>query len=388
MATNDLLQWLRIFSRVWPRGGSVALALSLYGLSLPALAVTGTGDFLVTPLYSIEKYCSVSGVDSSLGTEVVEHQYAYSRILLSQTSNCPSQTAISTAAAAEAFVGDQVRLSTPYQYAKAGGARYVITQLDNCSGAGYFNLTNKLAISDDGSGGFNATPWPAGTYCKQRCVINAVNTNHLTWAWYMITSELPPAAGKNVYTDQVFEVDGSVCTTGDSTGVPQPRYTFPELFNSTSDALYSSDGTAGVALDCTDADNDGFDDDTGLACVAQCADSDGDGRDDATGQICGYAQGEQALTDIFSTLRAIPAGDATLADFAGLLPSSLFIPDALMALFTPSGSCTFTFPTVAGQTFAATDYCAIKSAINPFIQFAMFVLTFFIAYRVYTWSVS
>jgi len=116
-----------------------------------------------------------------------------------------------------------------------------------------------------------------------------------------------------------------------------------------------------------------------------CVDNDGDGKDDTTHTACALGAAT-ALAAIRSSklaeLNAIGTGDSLAGDLATAAAANggmFSIPDSLASFLNPDASCNYTFTLPMGLGDVTTDkWCAIKTIVEPYLAFFMWVLTVFV----------
>lgn len=384
-----MLQWLRGATARWARVWCAACALCVYGLSLPALAQytpLSTGDFLFLPSYRVTGRCD-GGYERSTIIEVGNDPLAWM-----YSNDCVSTgqgAALSNESDYLDWISARVKTTNFQLRLQTDGILWTIVQQDRCSAqsAPFTGQTSHEIVSFPP---ITLDAQPANSACWKRCVVQTTSTNPNQWNWYMVTADLPPAAGKTVWEQHYYTTTGEVCTS-------------PSAFAPVSDAEAPASVTAidptgaseGSTSACLDEDGDGRDDDTGQICVPVCVDTDGDGLDDTTGLPCGLNASGTRANDIGQLGRDLVSGDATLGDLANFHPTSLVVPSVIAQLWTPSASaCSFTFPTLIGVgslsggdlTSAAKDCTAVRNAAAPYLNFGLFVMTFFIAAGAFRWA--
>jgi hypothetical protein len=217
--------------------------------------------------------------------------------------------------------------------------------------------------------------YPTTYACVGYCKTYRANTEG---ALLYIPINSTPAAGVTLFISGNVTYTGDTCTAAEEASLEQHHIiTSGSIVNT---ATGSSDtGGPGTKVDetdvCSDMNADGYDDDTGTACsilANQALDAKKQSTLDAIAAI-----GTGGLPSLFGNVSAF--ADAHGGFFA--------LPQDIHNMFNPEMSCQFAFSVSAFEGFGGlnttTDWCGFKASINPFMNFAMWVLTCFTCWSIY-----
>lgn len=391
----DVLQRLRSATARWARVGIAACALCVLGLSLPALAQynqpEANGDFLFPPSYRITG-TTAAGTERNYICGPAEGgclSWMYSNDEVSWPGTpAPHNAAVSNEAAYLDWIAAAVKTTNFQIRLQQDAILWTIVQQDRCGEVStpFFGNTSHSIVSFPP---MVLDQQPANTACWKRCMVQTLSANPFTWNWYMVTADLPPEAGKTVWEQHYYTATGEVCTS------PSAYAPVSDAESPNNQTAIDPSGSGATGAACVDEDNDGRDDETSQICVPVCIDTDEDGLDDTSGVPCGLDFAGTKAADLIAMGKDLVSGDATLGDLAGFHPTSLIIPNVIAQLWTPSAaSCSFQFPTLTGigstsggnLASSATDCTAVRNAAAPFLNFALFVVTFFIAAGAFRWA--
>lgn len=204
------------------------------------------------------------------------------------------------------------------------------------------------------------TPPPA-TVCYRGCVhdVGAVQ------ALGVLSSAYPPAAGATLYIQHQTTISPSSCTSG-TAGTTEHEPPF--------DYFWYGDGSSET---CTDENDDDLDDEDGSVCTAACVDHDNDGKDDDTSNFCGDIESQEKNRDIIAAAKAVIGGTGNLADLLGTLGGNLILPASVTAWLRQPSTCTLNLHLNLQYVpeNLSGSVCAIKTSIEPFINFFFFLIT-------------
>lgn len=219
------------------------------------------------------------------------------------------------------------------------------------------------------------TPVP-NPQCSNKCVIQRpAGGAGLTCELYAAAG-VTPAVGVGVWSlcapHNGFVYTSASCnyTGADYTGVTDTSTDFPN--NATPIDDFAGQGTT-LAVDtsttCLDANANGYDDDTGVACSVLAA-----------AQIDALTELKKQQMDNVGTGATMSGDVNTLAAQSG----GIFAwPQVLLNFLNPPSTCEFQFVLNALPMLAALNvtagWCSIKTAVEPFLAFGMWVITIFVS---------
>lgn len=308
-------------------------------------------------------------------------------------SICPSPAPAGDVSALGAYATDFVHGREFTASPQGGGFKPYVSffQTNQCAEYAALGLFTALSwqttIASISGNVYTPTTYPGVDQCFKHCGVQQVAVNDY------IPYYIPPnhGVGDTIYLVYDSHVVPRFCNPG--TGNDQPALGQEAVPSGAQDTGSITGGGGDQA--CVDANEDGIDDDTHNACVADCTDADADGVDDATGDICGLTgDREKVHRDYLDGLRSvgagIGAGTSTLSDFAAKFGGIFELPGSILGYLNTAPTCTMTidWESLGGWLGGATglqavDWCAVKGRIEPYLNFGMYIMTVFALYTIF-----
>jgi hypothetical protein len=267
---------------------------------------------------------------------------------------------------------------------------FTINILASCTAGTAGILTNLSTIASiDEFGNMTAATAVPNPQCAAGCIVERpTGTPSYTCSAFLDPTQAPRSVGDSVWvscTGGTIEQTGQTCyhTGSDNEGlalsVSKPTgYTAED--GEEGEGEEGGGGELGTPVDttavCNDANGDGIDDGTEAACSVQAAAAIKALSDAQVGALTEVGTGSTMLGDVTALSNAsggwftFPASISTLLD----PPASCNVPLLIPTISFPGGA------TFGGSTQTVTGWCAIKTEVEPFLAFGMYILTCFVAF--------
>lgn len=264
---------------------------------------------------------------------------------------------------------------------------FTVDVLPNCianEDAALWNQTTVGAIDEFGQ--YTAATSPTNPQCQSGCAVSApsgLTTGHVCSAFRDPTEAW--IVGAPVWVSCLGGGATPITKTGESCNMPSADY-LAMTAGPVMPLGYVPAGPGEEEPPASGPDALGKPVDT----TAVCVDANGNGLDDNTGDACSVqaAAALKVITDgKTSEMTQVGQGATVQGDVVALSNQNggwFQMPTALGQLLDPPASCAFDFVIPAWAGFGgltvATGWCAIKTTVEPFLAFAMYILTMFVAF--------